>query len=274
MGFRIGMGLSLTDGKGVGGGYAFTNAEASALVARFTTPPTDARKALIDNLVGSLKTAGVWSKLDALYVMAAADAQAARQNWIADQYNLTAVAGPTFTADQGYTGNGSSAYLTTALNLSTAAKFTQDSACLGLYSRTSGASSSSELGARVALGTQMAQMLISTAVFIPRLNISAGTGNVDVAVSSAIGDFQISRTGSTTVQAYEDGAAIGPNQPATSVAPPNLELYLLATNQAGSPVAFSPRQLASAHVASGLDSTEVAALAAARLTYLQAVGAA
>jgi hypothetical protein len=131
---------------GEGGAYIFTNAEAAALVARFTTQPTNARKALIDTFVGSLKTAGVWSKLDALYVTAQFDAQAAQRNWIADQYNLTPANAPTFTADRGYAGNGTSAHLTTGALRNAMSKFTQDSASIGAWER-------SEVAAGFLVGT-------------------------------------------------------------------------------------------------------------------------
>jgi hypothetical protein len=136
MSIMIGIGISPS--LNMGSGYSFVNAEAAALVARFTTQPTNARKALIDTFVGALKTAGVWTKLDALYVMAAHDSQAARQNWIANQYNLTPVASPTFTVDRGYQGDGSSSYLTTDFNPTTASspKLTQNSASFGFWSRT------------------------------------------------------------------------------------------------------------------------------------------
>ena len=105
----------------------------------FTTPPDPTRKALINTLVKSLKAAGVWTKLDALYLFAAADAQAARRNWIQDLYNATAVSSPTFAADRGYTGDGAAAYLDTGFNPSTASspKLTQNSAHASAWDRTS-----------------------------------------------------------------------------------------------------------------------------------------
>lgn len=75
--------------------------EALALSARFTTPPDTARKTLINNLIVALKAAGVWAKLGAPYLRAAADSQAARQNWLANQFNSTPVASPTFASDRG-----------------------------------------------------------------------------------------------------------------------------------------------------------------------------
>lgn len=84
---------------------------AQAFFERLTNQPTDARKALYNTLIVSLKDAGVWAKLDSLYVLAAADAQAARQNLVANLYNLTASGSPAFTVDRGYTGDGVAAYL-------------------------------------------------------------------------------------------------------------------------------------------------------------------
>ena len=130
------------------GGYTFLNAEAADLVARFTTPAADARKALIDDLVGSLKTAGVWAKLDALYMFAAANSQAALLNWVQDLYNATAVSSPTFTADRGFSGNASSSYVDSGFNPSTAvgANFLQNSAFFGAWSRTAGTQGGSAAG--------------------------------------------------------------------------------------------------------------------------------
>ena len=51
--------------------------------------------------------------MEGLWVTAAADAQAGRQNWVQDAYNLTTVKSPTFTADRGYQGNGTTSYLWT-----------------------------------------------------------------------------------------------------------------------------------------------------------------
>src|SRR5690606_7666747 len=114
--------------------------EAQALFDRFTTPPTTARKNLINDLFAALMEAGVYSKLDAFYIFAQYDEQAALQNWVADQYNSNPVNSPTFTVDRDYVGNGTSSYLDSQFNPSTAVspKFVQNSAYFGIWSRTSG----------------------------------------------------------------------------------------------------------------------------------------
>ena len=134
---RLSLDLGLGSVATMGAGVSY-DAAATALFARFTTPPTSARKAVINTLIVALKDAGVWSKLDALYLFAAADSQAARQNWVQDLYNATAVSSPTFTADRGYNGDGSASYVDSGFNPTTAVtpKFVQNSAYFGLWSRT------------------------------------------------------------------------------------------------------------------------------------------
>ncbi|MEW6257105.1 MAG: hypothetical protein AB1592_14220 [Pseudomonadota bacterium] len=56
--------------------------QATALIARMTAAPSTARATAIGALVRSLASAGLWQKLDALYLLAAHDAQAARLNWV------------------------------------------------------------------------------------------------------------------------------------------------------------------------------------------------
>ncbi|MGV8840689.1 MAG: hypothetical protein ACWA6X_10340 [Bauldia sp.] len=120
--------------------YAFANAEAETLVAAMTVAPNGARKALIDTFVGSLKTAGVWAKLDVMWVLAAHDEQAGRLNWVTPgSFTLTAVNTVTFTADRGFAGNGTNSYLDTGWDWATnGAQFTQNNAHHSQYSRTSG----------------------------------------------------------------------------------------------------------------------------------------
>jgi hypothetical protein len=97
-----------------GGPYVFVNAEAEAVVGRFTVPPDDARKHAYDNFVGALKAAGLWTiaKLPLLYV-AGPDEQSSLLNWTNATWNATKQSAPVFTADEGFTGNNSTDYIIT-----------------------------------------------------------------------------------------------------------------------------------------------------------------
>lgn len=111
-------------------------AETTALLARMTIQPNEARKNLINNTIKALKDEGIWSKLDVFYLMAAHDNQAATLNWVKNAHNLTPVNSPTFTTDIGFTVN-SGISLNSNYTISTqAVNYTVSNASAGLYSRT------------------------------------------------------------------------------------------------------------------------------------------
>jgi hypothetical protein len=100
------------------------------------TAPSAAQQTLQNTLVEDLKTAGVWSKLDAFYLFATdGDSDYATLNFVApSSFQATKTNSPTFTADEGFTGDGVSAYLDTNLNASTdTTNYTQDDASFGVY---------------------------------------------------------------------------------------------------------------------------------------------
>lgn len=258
-----------------GSPYTQYDPSAVALFARFTTPPTDARKTLINNLIVSLKASSVWTKLDALYVMAAADNQAARRNWIADQYNLTAVSSPTFTADQGFTGDGAASYLTTALTPDVTTKYQLNNSRIGHWLRTNSQSASAvSLGARTS-ATPTGQSLIlartTSDTLVGRVNQDSNSGLVaNLDSSSAIA---VSRMASGTVDYYRAGVSIGSAAVSTTTMP-TVPFFILALNNAGVPANYDTRQSAAVWVGSALTASEELAFYNALNTYLMAVGAA
>lgn len=262
MGLGVGrMGAARTKGGGVS--YVFTNSEASALVARFTTQPTNARKALIDTLVGALKTAGVWSKLDAFYIMAAHDAQAAQRNWIADAYNLTPVNSPAFTVDRGYQGDGATSYLDTGFNPSTAPspKFTQNSASHAVGSRTNGNTTQAN-------GNANNTIVPSTggSAFV-RVNHTGGTAPSAVSPNSD-GFFVANRSGANAQTLRRNGVSVISATDASSV-PGNGNFWFCGR----SAMTFSSLQQSEGFIGQSLTPTEQDAIYTARLAYMQAVGA-
>lgn len=78
--------------------------ETESLLARMSVQPSGARAGTIDALIVRLKEAGVWTRLDGLYVMAAHTAQASLLNWVAVD-SLTNAGPLPFTADVGYVGD-------------------------------------------------------------------------------------------------------------------------------------------------------------------------
>lgn len=238
-----------------GGGYC---AEAVALFARFTTAPSGLRKRQINRLILTLKGVGIWAKLDALYVLAAADAQAAQRNWIADQYNPSVSGSLTFTPDRGYTGDGGASYLATGIFPNTLSKFAQNNAHISAYER---GGAGGPLVLRAAASPP--NLLTSTAgvSVTPRVNGAVATSTAWVAGSDH--DYVASRSASGSFLYYHNGVFVGTST-STSAAPDSAELQLLRASTAQQ-IFFT--------IGLDLTAAEVAARYAALSTYARGVGA-
>ena len=248
--------------------------ETQALIARFTTPPTTERSALINALIGSLLTTGVWAKFDAFYVMAQYDAQAAQQNWLADQYNLTPISSPVFTTDRGYTGNGTTSYMQCGVNLDGLTQYQRDSAHLMEWVRTlptNPGGASTEVG--VYTGTDRARLRSTTGAggignSAARVN-QASTSDSAGTVTRGTGMILASRTGSSLITTYRND-----DQSSTSsVASAALTSGALGLMR-GVDGTYSNAEISVASFGAGLTTTDKSNLYAALNTYLAAVGAA
>lgn len=239
----------------------------SAAVTIFNamSSPTDVRKDLINSLVVALKNAGVWAKLDCLYIMAAADSAAARINWKnPGTYNLTEQSSPTFTADRGYTGNGSSSYLSCGVNNNALTQFTQNSLHYGAWSLTDAA-----VLAYNDMGTQSSTLFrhrlrTATNIFSAGIN---GASTLDVSNSDSRGHFVANRSASNARQIYRNATSLATDS-VTSTALTANNFTILRANDL-----YSGRQIAAAHIGASLSGTEVTNLYNALTTYLTAVGA-
>jgi hypothetical protein len=248
--------------------------DASTLFARFTTPPTDARKTLISNLIIALKAADVWSKLDAFYVMAAHDAQAARQNWIRDAFNLTAVSSPSFTVDRGYATNGTTSYLNTGYTPATdGVNFTQNAASLGIWSREDSVNTGNDIGGREGATSRQTAIILRPTTTTLHARINLGNANGSIASNSSLGFFVASRDDASTIRTYRDGSLLGTGSYASTDPSPQ-PLFIGASNTNGTATAFQAREYAASMAGASLDAAQNANLYAALNTYMQAVGAA
>lgn len=93
---------------------------AAALFAAMAVQPSAARKANINTTIVALKAAGLWTTIDRLHVTKAHTSQAALLDWKTAANSATARNVPTFTADAGFTSDGSTSDLETNFNPATA----------------------------------------------------------------------------------------------------------------------------------------------------------
>jgi hypothetical protein len=254
--------------------------DALTLFAAMTVQPNETRKTLISDTIKSLKAAGVWSLLDAVWFMAAHDEQASRLNWKAPASFTLATAGTiTFTLDRGWQGDGSSGYLDTGWIPAThGVNYQLNDASFGVYSRTDYANDAHcDIGARSATNTNMANLFIrrsttnSEIAYYTNQNIfSLGAHSL-----SSTGLYVARRTASNAAQAYRNGSSIATNTSA-STGLAGVPFFIAANNNNGTAGAatFTTRQYALAFTAAAMSAAQQLALYNTTQAYMTAVGAA
>jgi hypothetical protein len=247
-----------------GGGAPALQAETVALLAAMTVQPSAGRQTLIDNLIIALKSAGLWTKCDLFYVLAAHDAQAARINWITPAQVLSVNGTCTFTTDRGYISDGTTGWLGAGVNWNALPTFRVNNGSLSTWCQNEATNANPIIGSsttnRNSINPRAAAGQVGT-----RCNTSS---QALTAVAASRGQALVQRAASTDYNVYKDGAFLI-NIVATSAATVAEEVMLLrhlATFN-GSHI------LASAHVGVSLNATEIGQLYSALSTYMTGVGA-
>lgn len=268
---RLGVGAA-AGGQQVAGGYVFTNSEAETYVTAMTEEPDDTRKELIDTYIGALKTAGIFADLDLLYLLAAHDVQAARLNVISPAtFTLANVgAGPGFTQDRGFTGNGSSTALNTQFTPSTdGTNFLQDDSSIWFWSLTSAQGDAADVG-NLDAPSALITARDTTGAGNSITRICDGTDlTITISGSPGTGFFGITRSLSFRRFLWHDGALITFNSEDSTGLPAD-EQWICGGN--GGTPEFSERIISVAAWGASLDTLEEA-FYDATLAYLQGVGA-
>jgi len=254
------------------GGVGYS-AEATAYFAAMSVAPDDTRKGLLNTLIAALMTAGVWTKLDALYIMAAHDAQAARVN-AANPASVATVSGSeVFLADRGYKGDASASYIDTGWNPTTASspKWVRNDAHMGIWCNQANTTAAADMGQT--LHASIAANYFGQFRYYTQAGSASGPSNSPGAASH----FMWSRTASANTDAYRAGVYVA-SVAHVSQALVNANFLINASNSSTTgtitPANYSANRLAVVHWGSKLTSGEVTALYNALNTYLTAVGGA
>lgn len=262
----VAYGIALPASRGVLTPQAYS-APAEAFFVRLAAQPTQVRKALYDAMIRSLVSAGLWSKLDALYIFAAADQATALTNLVSANYGATAINAPSFAADRGFTG-ASTKYIDTNFNPATASSpnFTQNAASAGGWSLTSAAVAGPIIGNKtLANGTVVySKHTNGNAIFF----INSNLFNTFAAVASGAGLIVGSRTSSSAQAGYQNAALIASHSANPSQAPLNSTMSVLYGDGGSYATGL---QAAAAFIGGSLSAADVAALYDALHAYMQAV---
>lgn len=240
--------------------------ESMRIANRMTVLPTQARRKLITQFIGSLMDAGVWDLLDALYVMAAHDSQAALVNWRgAGAQDLVNVNGCVFDPNKGLQGDGSSSYLNTSLAGNAADNYKRDSAFAAIWSV-------SNLGSNTAhdisgAGGMYINSQAASGSAAARCNNATASSTAAV-VSDSLGLTAVSRTTSTDFNFYRNSTLLGNASVASEAV--SSAVFWIGRNSTN----YSNRKLALAAIGGGLTDAQYQAFYTAARAYMVAVGAA
>lgn len=238
----------LAGGRGVDVGF---DPDTILYINQLSPAPSNAYKIAINNLVISLKNHGVWNELDRLWIHATEAQQHARVSLVNPTSTVISESGtPTWTANQGYTGNGSSMYLNTNYNtLTSSVKFTQNSGSIGVYNRSNVSENRDDMGNLSASTANVVRSKQATGGSqVGALNQASG---ISIAQADARGLCSTVRTGAAAISLWKNGVSITSNTNA-SLTVPSLNLFVLALNSVGSPINYSTKQIAMSYVGSGI----------------------
>jgi hypothetical protein len=248
-----------------GGGF---DPSCTAIFTAFTTPPTGPRKTLICNTVTSLKTAGVWTLFDGLWMFAAADSQAATINWVNPTGTAAAPTNsPSFTTDRGFAGDGTTSFVNTNFTPSAGVNFTQTNAHFSIWDLTNRATNATQHGVSQ---TGSSPTAIGPFTFSSRLNDSVGT-SPSTTVSN--GHFLVSKTTGTIRNNYFNGSALNNGTGAVSGTRASIPIWIGGVNSNSALISGSTDQISMASVGAALTSTQETAFYNTLLAYMQGVGA-
>lgn len=245
------------------GGVSY-EAEALTLFAAMTSAPDATRKGVINTCIKALKDAGIFTKIDALWLLAAGNAHDAGLSWINPAtFALTAVNSPTFTTDRGYTGNRSNMYLDDGVQMSALVKWAQTAGGLFVWRRTLGTGFTAEVG--------------SISMFVGRIDdtdmdYQHGGDNFQAGVSTMLGFFGVTRNGDVHQPYANAELSAGDATTISGTSTLGTRHFNILRRDDTGPL-YSDTQVAFAAITGLLTLTEAGNLRTAIAAYMTAIGA-
>jgi hypothetical protein len=192
------------------------------------------------------------AEFDRLWIHGLSDSIAARTSFVNPSSTIiTAVNSPTFTANQGYQGNGATSYLNTNFTPSTqAVKSTQTSSSIFVYSRTNIAANNIDIGAINGSNKSFIYTRHGNGNAFYPVNVSVFVGSPSTPTANSLGLY-CANLSSTTLSLNKNGVQIV-STTITPVAIPSIPFYLLGANNNGTTIEYSARQISLSGVGSGV----------------------
>jgi hypothetical protein len=254
--FGVGIGIKIGGNTIISSSY---DADAQAFFDRVTTAGgtlSTTEKNATNQLVLDLKSAGIWTSMQAIYPMVGASAAACAQNLKSSSFTGTFTSGWTFSST-GVTGNGTSAYFDTNLNVGSNLSLTNSH--LSFYSRTNFADAS--LRVDIGRGYLLAGSYINLYLKLESTsnqiggNIGDKSNNITNTNSACFG--LNSAISSTSLKTYRNNTLIATNPiAATGNLTQTANIYIGSQGGNATPGQYSNRECAFASIGDGLTDTQ------------------
>ena len=243
-----------------GGGASITDADVLAFISAASITDTT-QKSAINTLVTGLKTAGIWTKMKAIYPFVGGTASAHKFN-LKDPRDLDAAFRLTFSggwthSSTGALPNGTTGYADTFLTPSTS--LSQNSTHISYYSRTNTAGSGIDFGVYQTSpqSNLYAYIKYTDGKSYFRVNRNAGAAESSLLITSSSIFFMINRTDVSYESVFVNNTKTQFGRVSTGLSTNPIPFGVLSNN--GTYVSYSNRECAFASIGDGLTDTEATA---------------
>ena len=270
---------SMTYAQPVAAGSSYTD-EYQALLTIWATDPVGDTLTYQNTLIDSLLTYPVgdvfWDRAEILYVAANNNEDNAKVNWLnPGTFDITDPGGtePTFTRYQGWTGDGSTDYLSTNWDISDSVNVGRFNLSAGVYLRIEQESDGWIYGWNSSPGSDLLYRPHDVANGgWGNSRINATTDQLDTDAATSQGFFINTRRSNTDIEMYRNGSTLDSESDVTS-ATASSDCYLLAYRlDNGTSGGHSSNQIAIFFIIDGITDAEALQLNRFFETYMEAIG--
>jgi hypothetical protein len=237
------------------------------------------RRGIVDTFIKAVKAAGLWTTLDRYWLLAGEDAGSAKTDFKVGTLIVPTGTDWALTANVGYTGNGTTGYGNTTVDLSTlGGQYALNSATAGCQIQNSRTTSTDQYAFGSCNGAFTGMLSLvplgsSGNDQFSRINeVVAGDNATSIANTRA--SWIITREGSTGTAIYKNGTVAGTARTATSAVLPTGPIYINALQFNGSPFgpSYSPDTISCFFFGSKWTAAQVTSFEAAQNAMMTSIG--
>ena len=249
------------------------SAAALTLFAAMGTQPTQYRKMLYNNFILALQASGAWALMDCIYLLAAANSQAALLNIKSPStFTATPINAPTFTADRDYTGNATSQVLDSGFKPATAGgNMALNSAHVGLWCRTDNATGTGAAVGNLNTTLQNKSSALDTAV--SRLN-AGSTITTNGLPTGSLNHWVANRNNAANYDIWGGGSKAASAIASATTAMSSLSFTMLGRQTAAATYQYNGYPMSAFHWGGALSDAQVLSVYNALYAFLHGVEAA